>query len=147
MSEADYRRIPTWWRHDCGVNHRYDRTLAECMTGEEVRGEGSYVVLPCRRYSGLLASLHRTEKAAREAADTKCGHEKCNKNHRIVRLRPENRTMTTPAIRITVRGHMHPAEKAAHALLILCTFGLWVPFYLIRKRVIERNAATYRIGA
>jgi hypothetical protein len=111
------------------------------MTGEEVRGEGSYVVLPCRRYSGLTAYLHATEKAAREAAGTKCGYEKCDGNHRIIRLQPEDRTgsMAIPAIRITVRGHMHPAEKVAHAVLIVCTFGLWLPFYLVRKRAFERT--------
>jgi hypothetical protein len=41
---------------------------------------------------------------------------------------------------------MHQAEKIVHAVLILCTCGLWFPFYWSRKRAIERTSVTYDLG-
>jgi hypothetical protein len=54
---------------------------------------------------------------------------------------------TTPgrATYVTVKGHMHQGEKLVHAVLIMLTLGLWLPFYLTRKRAIERTSTTYAI--
>ena len=43
----------------------------------------------------------------------------------------------------TVQGHMSQPEKLLHTVLIMCTLGLWWPFYLIRKRQIKRTSTTY----
>jgi hypothetical protein len=55
---------------------------------------------------------------------------------------------TTPgrATHVTVQGHMHQAEKILHAVLILCTCGLWVPVYWSRKRAARRVSTTYEVG-
>ena len=87
--------IPTWWRHDCGVNHRSYRTFAKCILGtDEVNGEGAWAILPCWKDCGYSVHLYQTELSARNAAgaidDTACG---CRDHghtrgggHRIIRL-------------------------------------------------------------
>ena len=44
---------------------------------------------------------------------------------------------------MSVRQHMSQPEKIVHAVLILCTFGLWYPVYHTRKKQIERVTRFY----
>jgi len=41
------------------------------------------------------------------------------------------------------RTGMPQGEKIGHAVLILCTFGLWYPVYRSRLRYHRENARTY----
>ena len=43
----------------------------------------------------------------------------------------------------TTKTGMPQGEKIVHALLILCTFGLWYPMYRSRLRYHRENARTY----
>ena len=44
---------------------------------------------------------------------------------------------------------MSQAEKVVHAILIICTFGLWLPVYLSRKRSFRGRTITtgYQSGS
>ena len=43
----------------------------------------------------------------------------------------------------SVTRRMSAAEAVFHWIMILCTFGLWTPLYLTRKRKLERTTVHY----
>jgi cbb3-type cytochrome oxidase subunit 3 len=43
-----------------------------------------------------------------------------------------------------VRGRMNPIEAVFHAVMIICTIGLWYPVYRSRKSKIARTTRVYR---
>ncbi len=47
-----------------------------------------------------------------------------------------------PRRAVTRPVHLSRAEMAVHGVLILCTFGLWLPFYLARKRSVKGKTVT-----
>jgi hypothetical protein len=38
---------------------------------------------------------------------------------------------------------MSAAEGMVHAVLIVCTAGLWLPVFLARKHAVDRTTTTY----
>lgn len=47
---------------------------------------------------------------------------------------------------VTTEGHIGAPEMLAHALLIICTCGLWYPVYRARKTRAERRSVTRHYG-
>ena len=47
----------------------------------------------------------------------------------------------TPQL-VTNPARMSQAEKIVHAILIICTFGLWLPVYMSRKRSFKGRTIT-----
>lgn len=46
-----------------------------------------------------------------------------------------------------VRRHMSVTETALHAVMILCTLGLWYPVYKHRKNKLARTTRIYQPGS
>lgn len=43
------------------------------------------------------------------------------------------------------RSGMSVLEGAFHALMIMCTMGLWYPVYRARKHAVDRTTTTYAV--
>lgn len=84
--------IVTWRRHECGVNHRSWRTLADCMVdSRHAGGDGPFVLRStCNDQYLLLPNAVEAVASLKAVAVEGCGNDcKGPGRHRIIKLEPD----------------------------------------------------------